>query len=160
MFYIRFRPASYRAGTLAYMKAVSLAAGESKDFVFNYKPSTTLANGAYLLYMEYRPQGTKSGEEITVRGENTKVIYLGITAGIDDVNTTGASAADFTIDGRNIYFGDIKNIRNIAVYSISGAKVFSTSAVSSTVSLPLANGIYVLRVATVDGTVTKKIVLK
>lgn len=160
MFYIRFRPASYRAGTLAYMKAVSLAAGESKDFVFNYKPSTTLANGAYLLYMEYRPQGKKSGEEITVRGENTKVIYLGITAGIDDVNTTGASAADFTIDGRNIYFGDIKNIRNIAVYSISGAKVFSTSAVSSTVSLPLANGIYVLRVATVDGTVTKKIVLK
>lgn len=110
--------------------------------------------------MEYRPQGKKSGEEITVRGENTKRYLPGHYGRYRRCKYHRASAADFTFDGRNIYFGDIKNIRNIAVYSISGAKVFSTSAVSSTVSLPLANGIYVLRVATVDGTVTKKIVLK
>lgn len=159
--FVRLRPATYTGGQgIVKMVKINLAANASGTVNFKFTPNSTLAKGKYLMFLEYRKDGDPRTAYGPVAGENTQPIYVGITAGIDDVNTTGASAADFTFDGRNIYFGDIKNIRNIAVYSISGAKVFSTSAVSSTVSLPLANGIYVLRVATVDGTVTKKIVLK
>lgn len=158
--YVRLRPATYKEGELATMKTINLAADGTMDITFNYTPKSSLLSGKYLLYVEYRPNGVAVGKEITISGENTKEIYLGITQGIEDVNNNEDVAADFSVNGKQISFENAQNVRKVEVYTLTGAQVYATSAVPSTLSLPVANGVYVVRIATTGKTMTRKIVLR
>ncbi|RKW52550.1 MAG: T9SS C-terminal target domain-containing protein, partial [Prevotella sp.] len=65
-----------------------------------------------------------------------------------------------TINGNVISFSDIQKVRLLEVYNVAGTKAFGTSKITNGISLPIQNGIYVVRIVTTDGVITKKIAVK
>lgn len=154
--YVRLRPATRAGGMMAFMKSVTLEEGKSEEYTFSLAPEAALQPGKYLLYAEYRPKGKKYGQEIPLAGHNTQVVYLGVVTGIDEIQTTG-NEANFTINGNVINFNNTKNVRCVEVYNIAGTKAFSTTNIANSIFLPIHNGVYVVRIITTEGTITKKI---
>lgn len=106
-FYVRVRQFTYTNGELAYMTSLQLAAGETKTISFSYRPSTTLADGMYLVMVE----GGSSSNLLTAGGHDIyyKEIVMGDVPGasVDEVVADGgfdpcAPVEWFDIQGRRV----------------------------------------------------------
>ncbi|ELX67753.1 T9SS type A sorting domain-containing protein, partial [Prevotella nigrescens] len=157
--YVRLRPVTRTGGMLAFMKSVTLEEGKSAEYTFAVTPDAKLKPGKYLLYAEYRPKGKAYGQEVPLAGNNTQTVYIGTKTGIEELQTARTEVG-FIINGNIISFSDIQKVRLLEVYNIAGTKAFSTSKITNGISLPTQNGIYVVRIVTTDGVITKKIAVK
>ena len=157
--YVRLRPVTRTGGMLAFMKSVTLEEGKSAEYTFAVTPDAKLKPGKYLLYAEYRPKGKAYGQEVPLAGNNTQTVYIGTKTGIEELQTARTEVG-FTINGNVISFSDIQKVRLLEVYNIAGTKAFGTSNIANSISLPIQNGIYVVRIVTTNGVITKKIAVK
>ena len=69
----------------------------------------------------------------------------------------------FHDNGRNVTIerdGEKGIAGKVEVFSLSGAKVLSVVPTSETINLPLANGVYVLKVETGKGVVSRKFIVR
>ena len=147
------------------IKAENFAAGETKEIPFEIKSYTLkedkFPKGAYTLYVDYKTTATKQ-KILSIGGNSSRIVYIGTTkaaAGIDEV-ATQAATTKVTLNGKTLNIENANNIRRIEVYSLAGAKVFTTANVANTIYLPLQNGMYIIRIVTAEGIVTKKVVLQ
>lgn len=157
--YVRLRPLTRTGGMLAFMKTISLDEGKSAEYTFALTPDAALKPGTYLLYAEYRPKGKAYGQEVPLAGNNTQTVYIDTKAGVKNVQTN-ETEIDCTINGNTICINNTQKVCRIDVYSIAGRKLFGTSNIANTINLPIQNGIYVVRIATTNGIITKKIAVK
>lgn len=157
--YVRLRPLTRTGGMLAFMKTISLDEGKTAEYTFALTPDATLKPGTYLLYAEYRPKGKAYGQEVPLAGNNTQIVYIDTKAGVKNVQTN-ETELDCTINGNTICINNTQKVCRIDVYSIAGRKLFGTSNIANTINLPIQNGIYVVRIATTNGIITKKIAVK
>lgn len=149
-------------GEVIFSKAVlTLSAGETATFNFNYTP--TIDNGEYLLYMNTKINA-KMSEPAGNYDNYYKVVTIGNTTGIE---TTVNHAADvditFSPDGRTLTIktsDDSNNVNGIEIFSLDGQRVMTSKAIAETMSLPLANGTYILRVTTNKGVATRKFMIR
>ena len=105
------------------------------------------------------PQGKAYGQEVPLAGNNTQIVYIDTKAGVKNVQTN-ETELDCTINGNTICINNTQKVCRIDVYSIAGRKLFGTSNIANTINLPIQNGIYVVRIATTNGIITKKIAVK
>lgn len=136
--YVRVRQLTNKSGEIVTMASKSLKAGEDVKLAFNYKPS--VAEGTYMLIVETK----ESGVEKAVGGCDNyyRLINIGTKTGIDNI------ASDATLNGR---------ILSYSIYNVDGSLVANGGADASVDTQNLQPGVYVLKVRTDKGCVTKKI---
>ncbi|WP_077196495.1 thiol protease/hemagglutinin PrtT [Prevotella ihumii] len=153
---LRLVPATRKNGEFVKMWfGKTLTAGQRLTETFAIKPKETTAPGKYLLYVEYADGKNYKA----VAGKGIIEVTLGEPTGIEEVNTT-ANAATFSLDGKTLHFDNLNDIRHIDIYTLAGAKVYGTKPMATNLVLNLNDGIYVVRLTTAEGTVSKKVVLK
>ena len=165
-FTLRFKSAEGSKRTIAAMifKAENFAAGETKEIPFEIKSYTlkenNLPKGAYTLYVDYKTKATQNNI-LSIGGNSSRIVYIGTTkaaAGIDEV--ANENSAQITICGKTLNIENANNIRRVEVFALAGAKVFSTTNIANTIQLPLQNGMYIIRIVTAKGIITKKVILQ
>ena len=165
-FTLRFKSAEGSKRTIAAMifKAENFAAGETKEIPFEIKSNTLKENdlpkGAYTLYVDYKTKATQNNI-LSIGGNSSRIVYIGTTkaaAGIDEV--ANENSAQITICGKTLNIENANNIRRVEVFALAGAKVFSTTNIANTIQLPLQNGMYIIRIVTAKGIITKKVILQ
>lgn len=136
--YVRVRQLTNKSGEIVTMASKSLKAGEDVKLAFNYKPS--VAEGTFMLIVETK----ESGVEKAVGGCDNyyRIINIGTKTGIDNI------ASDATLNGR---------ILSYSIYNVDGSLVANGGADASVDTQNLQPGVYVLKVRTDKGCVTKKI---
>ena len=137
--YVRVRQLTNKSGEIVTMANKTLKAGEDLKLAFNYKPA--VAAGTYMLIVETK----EGGAEKAVGGCDNyyRLLNIGTKTGIDNV-ATGAS-----LDG---------SILSYRLYSVDGSMVANGGANASVDTQSLQPGVYVLKLQTDKGCITKKII--
>ena len=161
-FYIRIRQLTGKGGEAIHIEFnLKMKAGETKTITKHYPPA--VADGNYIIMMETLKD--KNTFETVGKYTNYGKIYtIGGVSGIDESKAVDEDMQiSFHDNGRNVTI-ELNGGKGIAgkveVFSLSGAKVLSVVPTSETTNLPLANGVYVLKVETGKGVVSRKFIVR
>lgn len=158
MLYIRIRQLTNTGGEMVTMKGITIPAGGTYELPFYYRPKADLKDGKYIVFLEFKPSGSK--ETVSVLGDNTKEVVVGVLSNIDNLPTDATTDGKMTIEDNCIIFANPEKVRSIKVYTLTGVKVYQKANISNREALPLANGAYIVYANTTDNIYIKKVVLQ
>lgn len=156
--YVRVRQLTNRNGEIVTMATKSIKAGNDITLAFNYRPA--VSEGTYMLIVETK----ENGKETTVGGCDNyyRIMNIGSTSGIGSIGAGNRpGGVDAVVDGDCIRLaadGDT-TVSRAELFSIGGTLVVSADVVANTVHTGhVPCGIYLLRLYTSSGILTKRIV--
>lgn len=147
-FYLRILPLTMENGEIVYMKPqINLSADATLDIPFSYKPSSTLADGHYLLIAEMTtPNGDGTDTRSTIG--NYICYHRKVAIGnVDGIETIHSATPALTLSGRTITFSRTGEAAFVEVYTLDGVRVYAARATDGSLTLPLAAGLYVVKVS-------------
>ncbi len=154
--YIRLRQFSNSGGEIAYMGSQQFVPGEERDVTFNYRPSTTLADGLYMVIAE--SGNTSMQIPLGNYANYGRVVTIGNVSSLGIVEALESSIAIWA-EGRTLHVhaaGD-SPVSTIAVYTPAGAQVSANTTDLS----GLVPGIYIVRATLSNGhSATAKVAIR
>ncbi len=157
--YLRIRQRTNDNGELIFMKSgITLEAGNTMKFDYDYTPK--IEKGEYIPTLEFK--SSYNGNIVTQTIGNYHKYYSIITVSdpTDITELTSNNIEYFTICDNNLTIANTNKVNKVEVYALDGTCRYATKNITRNISLPLCNGIYILRMATASGPVIRKFAVK